>query len=862
VSIPVRHCKPFIVLFCILLTSTAITAQKIMQEEPSGYSFNPAKLVPNLFQEPARHNANYKIPAPPTVPEEPSKYSFNYTKVIPGMPEAGSLGAYGNVSLNTGKGLPNINFDLYTLSKGGVNVPISISYEASGIKYNDVPSAVGLKWNLNAGGSINRSVNGIVDEDYLVDHLQFLDVAGMEYRNLHLMGINQQDSAKRVAKGQFDVSLDNYYYNFPGHSGSMYLGKNKSFRPDKEYTRLQVSYTNHFDAFQIKDDAGNTYIFSDYNDNSTVYNTGRYNKQALSSFSARVAWKLSKIITATGQEINFEYLPYSYDYMTLDTERWTSYIAGAGTPFTNCSGVGGDYMIGTSEAAYTTNHFINTARLLSKIYTDDQEVLFSYADNAMEPVFKRQLSAIKVYSKISGDTIKRFQFTHSGHDLTGFSEADRLTNTPVKTHSFDYNAGYGSFADAYDKKRDLFGYYNGSNNTTLMSNPGAVTYGYPYALADRHINDAVIANGILNKITYPTGGSTRFAYEYNHESVPAGEFYAPGVRVKSIFDTDGAGKLINTKLFHYSGLVGGIGYADMTFVNEPLMNLEPTMRGVWYSDRIDDNYTGSFYYQNVITENVGDDGPGVPKQYEADFYTGQSELYQASSPLLIKKNIYLGDMLHLQKTMEYTYDPVFVDSVRIVNYTLRKAIPHYGPFYYENDLTNYSGCPPVTLYQGYDAKYALQPILYNLRTVVTKEYPTTGDSMITTVQNQYYSSPVYLQQSDQTVYTGKTSSVRYTYPFNYSTGTTFAGEGLALCCIIIYIGVVNRPGIIITDLFENITFIVTYIFQPVHAIVIIISDSIIIAAVATDTGERSIGVRSHQGRPGMQTYFINSHVAG
>jgi hypothetical protein len=705
--------------------------------------------------------------------EEPSKYSFNYSKIVPGMPENASLGAYGGVTLNTAKGLPNISFDIYTLSKGGVSVPISISYLASGIKYNEVPSAVGMKWSLNAGGSINRSVNGIVDEDFLLNNLQILDETVMDYRNIHVNSHGVQDSLKQMAKGNYDCSLDNYYYNFPGHSGSMYLGKNKQFRPDKEYTRLQVTYTNHLDTFIVKDDLGNTYIFANYTDNSTVYNTGKYNKQALLSFSARVAWKLRKIITATNQEITFDYIPYYYEYMTLDSERWTAYILYAGQVFQQCLGIGA-YTIGYNEAAFTTTRFVNTAWLPSKIATDDQEVLFTYVEDTLQPIFKKQLSAIKVCSKITADTVKRFRFNHTGSFLTSFSENDYIADTAVKIWYFDYHGGGSPFADTYSKSRDIFGYYNGASNTGLIANPAAKDQYYPSPLADRKVNPLVISHGVLSKVTYPTGGSSQFVYEYNHEMTGSGEVYAPGIRVRTTWDTDGAGKVYNKKNFYYSGLTGGKSYADMTLVNEPLINLEPTMVGIWYSDPMEETGADQFSYRKVITENEGDGKQGTPRLYEVDYYNRHSELFGGISPTLIKKDIYLNDTLHLQKTTEYTYELIDVDSLRILTYTLRKGKPWLGRYYYENDPQEYFFCPPFNIYQGYDSKYGLWPRLYNLKKVSTKEYISTGDSIINIVENQYYSKPVYLQQTSKITSAGKTASTHYTYPFNYTTGNPAA----------------------------------------------------------------------------------------
>ena len=485
-------------------------------------------------------------------PELPAIYSFDYTKVIPGMPENASLGAYGNISLNTAKGLPDIHVDLYTISKGGVNIPISISYLASGIKYDDIPSSVGMHWQLNAGGSINRSVNGYADEDYLYENLTSLDPLKFNYQNSRINSHPTQDSCKFVAKNYYDFSLDYYFYNFPGHSGSMYPSKNKTFFADKEYSRLQIKAGTHLDNFTIKDDAGNTYVFGTYTDNSTIYNTGKYNKQASSSFSARVAWKLLTIITATQQRINFEYVSYSYNYYTLDSEKGVIYINNGGQ--FDCPNAT-TYNVGNNAASFQTTQYVNTASLLSKIYTDDQEVLFQYVTNTSVPVFQKKLSGIKVYSKISGDTIKNISLSFTGDYLDSVKETDKSALSVSKKYSFKYNSYYTP--DSYSKSRDIFGYNNGMTaNNSLMDNPAFKSY-FPYAISNRDVNAYFASYGILNEITYPTGGKTTLTYESNKEDIGGTSYYSPGLRVKSILEKDITNKIYNKKNFYYSQLQGG-----------------------------------------------------------------------------------------------------------------------------------------------------------------------------------------------------------------------------------------------------------------------------------------------------------------
>lgn len=62
-------------------------------------------------------------------------------------------------------GVPDISIPIYTIRLGAFELPVRLSYHASGIRVNDVASTVGLGWTLDAGGCISRSVNGAPDLD-------------------------------------------------------------------------------------------------------------------------------------------------------------------------------------------------------------------------------------------------------------------------------------------------------------------------------------------------------------------------------------------------------------------------------------------------------------------------------------------------------------------------------------------------------------------------------------------------------------------------------------------------------------------------------------------------------------------------
>lgn len=57
-------------------------------------------------------------------------------------------------------GVPDITIPLYTVQLKDFSFPVSLSYNASGIKVNEEATRVGLGWTLNAGGVVTHTVRG------------------------------------------------------------------------------------------------------------------------------------------------------------------------------------------------------------------------------------------------------------------------------------------------------------------------------------------------------------------------------------------------------------------------------------------------------------------------------------------------------------------------------------------------------------------------------------------------------------------------------------------------------------------------------------------------------------------------------
>src|SRR5688572_15405870 len=95
------------------------------------------------------------------------KFTDNTSKpqYQPPSPEASSLAKYGDFSVNLNTGIPDITIPIYSIQVGNFTFPISISYNASGVRLAEVASRVGLGWSLNAGGVISRNIIGLDDNN-------------------------------------------------------------------------------------------------------------------------------------------------------------------------------------------------------------------------------------------------------------------------------------------------------------------------------------------------------------------------------------------------------------------------------------------------------------------------------------------------------------------------------------------------------------------------------------------------------------------------------------------------------------------------------------------------------------------------
>jgi len=190
---------------------------------------------------------------------------------IPNEPTAASLGKYGDIPVSLNSGVPQISIPIFEAKGSRLSVPISLSYHAGGIKVEEIASWVGLGWSLNAGGVINRQVNGIVDH-----HSRGFFSVGQGAENLqpppYILSSNWDDdnnACQDFENALNDSEPDIFTFNFPGGTGQFVFDHDAttfSIIPHKKYkielTRGSGSYAD-IEEILITTDGGNKYYFTD-----------------------------------------------------------------------------------------------------------------------------------------------------------------------------------------------------------------------------------------------------------------------------------------------------------------------------------------------------------------------------------------------------------------------------------------------------------------------------------------------------------------------------------------------------------------------------------------------------------------------
>lgn len=84
--------------------------------------------------------------------------------VIPPSPNVTSFQKYIDSPISLYTGTPDVSIPIYTQNTPQLTLPISLTYNASGLKVEERASWIGEGFSLNVGGAVSRSTTGMPDD--------------------------------------------------------------------------------------------------------------------------------------------------------------------------------------------------------------------------------------------------------------------------------------------------------------------------------------------------------------------------------------------------------------------------------------------------------------------------------------------------------------------------------------------------------------------------------------------------------------------------------------------------------------------------------------------------------------------------
>ncbi|SEP22935.1 hypothetical protein SAMN05444671_4651 [Flavobacterium sp. CF108] len=473
-------------------------------------------------------------------------FSQNSEKVMPPSPNAAALAQYTNVPTNNYTGVPNISIPLYTVKSGEIELPISMSYHASGIRVAQEASNVGLGWALNAGGVISRSVNGVDDLKPIYGYTIVNDLPS-ERSDMVIYGDTWQYYYEygEIQSGLRDGKPDMMYYNFLGESGKMIFDKKQSgTNKIKGIPLKQTNTTFVYDPdkmeWEVTDGNGWKYYFNvkevsrgySASDNSSassylVNDEGREDRFSRldpnANFDEYVsAWYINKIITPKGDAITFEY-DDAIGRRSISQLSFSEQESFYGDPLSKSSEYYNNWYGVFNEKKYNIGVSMSSASdiNLKKIKFKNGYIDFTTSDRDDQrqnnhfgniAPKSQKLNSFEVFN-LNGESIKKvgFDYSYFNGNVTGKNKEnylrlklnslqesfyDKVSSTYKKMPPYTFVYNTITLPAKTSASTDHWGYYNGSDNDHIQYYKDETQSLYRYNSSDYNYiqNPVVIQN--------------------------------------------------------------------------------------------------------------------------------------------------------------------------------------------------------------------------------------------------------------------------------------------------------------------------------------------------------------------------------
>ena len=734
--------------------------------------------------------------------------NYDYSQMVrntePLSPHAEALKKHGEYSIDYSTGVPHISIPLYEIKVGSHTLPISIDYHASGIKVQDVASPVGLGWSLMAGGNIVRQVKCQKDNglpSYKSEN---------EIWNFYNSGSSTDTGWSYLATGKGgDTESDRFIYHFNGKIGVFRFDvANNMAIKTIPYSPIKIAKTGT--GYKITDTDGTQYYFMKEEKNRGDFTYG--------GDSITMTWYLTKIkfadlndsIMLSYQKFNYYYQQYKSEYIhrgdiyTCNPNEYQDFWS-SGVGNTDCSAI---HTVECSNVHLSTITWRGGSVNLN--YSSDRNDYVMYIQNNKLP----RLTSI-VVKTYDNNTIRTISFDNS-HYVGGTALSNRMflqglaisgssSNSAGEEYSFNYNStalpnyfnGTMAYPTTYDTDchEDYWGYANNTSSTHWIPYdyaPATITGG------NRSVNENYAKSGILERITYPTGGYTVFDYESNRLD---NNTLWGGLRLYYVTNYDSDGTQLSQRTYQYNSGVPAVSNLGELYQYESyytykyheweygrlIQHSAAALHDVSVSNPViplTADYGSPIYYQNVteyygtINSNFGktvytytDNRTGDWNDYEDANAASTEHLRTYSTtyhidqgiitPLLTSKRVYKNSngTYTLDHSEDYSYEQVSLSAFQVgVRFLFKEGYIGLSPSVTYPDVSLFSNI------YTYHNVYAL-PSYMRLSSKMVKDY---GASVTVTTTYGYNSNLWTLDPISKRVSSpsGDYYEYMYSYPFD------------------------------------------------------------------------------------------------
>jgi len=459
---------------------------------------------------------------------------------------------------------------------------------------------------------------------------------------------------KNIEEGNIDGEPDIFYYNFFGFSGKLFFEKQKGNvvrAISHEQNNLDILYHKDSQRWEITDGNGLKYFFgkTEKTDNYTLTSTSPITLNILEDDTEQddviTSWFIDKAESPDGDEINFLYNASRFSigqvYYSELRQRIISLVQN------HVSGNGFISPAFSNNVLYSASMQEVNDVYLEKIIFNNGYIKFILEDrDDIRPrstleLKPQRVKSMEVYN--SGDvSIKNIDFKYYYRSSRlmleeiqeSFKDRNKADIRVKPPYVFKYNQTHLPEKNSYSV--DHWGYFNGAGNNSIRDvdipqidisqyidshyvleiDENAVPQGagpkYTSTLvplfedrdgpivflngANREPDGSKAKAAILESITYPTGGITRFEYESHDYSSETDQLYEPGyTEAYTSYD--------------YGEIPSGMeGVQEQRFTLEEgaFVNLTFSMYNHTYTPD-DDGLILLYEYTDVLLEKIHDD---------------------------------------------------------------------------------------------------------------------------------------------------------------------------------------------------------------------------------------------------------------